>query len=332
MGCVGIGRLASDMTTAANEVFPLTVENVGVLAEQLSDVLGEFEAWGLKISPASRLPRILATLRGVVSDGQYAKASDELLRVGAAIQTAQEFIEIANTLPDEPIAAVADDLRIALAGGAEWRPKKKGHLQRQTQLWVGAMMVQAGAPTGVLERPVGKNPDFELENGASRYAVEVKRPESANGVARLVSDAAAQIRSGRYHGGTIVVDLTDCMDESTVLSIHEGTPDLAPVNESLIGYTRTLHEQIFDDAASLIRVRRDHVFSLLAFTRYVYWNSDDLTVPFLGRAVVTIDYQKGGPNTLKALRARWLGRLVHNGIMASGHQNLGEVDVTGLST
>lgn len=320
------------MNDDPHQGFPLTVESLGTVAGHLSDVLEEFQDWGLKIHEASRLPRIVDLLRNTVDSGEYPKETADLLRIGAAIQTAQEFIEIGNTLPVEPIKVVVDDLRIALGGTPfVWRPKKKGHLQRQSQLWVGAMMVQAGAPTGVLERPTGKNPDFELNNGAMRYAVEVKRPESENGAAELLKSAATQIRSGRYHGGSIVVDLTDCIKESTLCVVSNGPPDSGRINERLVALVRGLHDHIFDDSASSIRPARRHVFSLVAFARHQYWDKDDLQVPYLGRAVLTLEYQKGGPNTLTARRAKWLGKLVHDGIGESGHQAVGEVDVSGLS-
>ena len=163
-----------------------------------------------------------------------------------------------------------------------------------------------------------------------KYAVEVKRPEGISNARALVSGAAKQIRSGRYHGGSIVVDLTDCIEIPVECGVTSGEPDLSPLNEQLIGGLKDLHRQIFDDSSSRIKERRDHVFSLVGFARHVHWNKDDLAVPRLGRAVATIEYQRGGPNTLKARRAKWLGRLVHDGIKGSGHSQTAEMNVSDL--
>lgn len=309
---------------------PLTVGALGRIADHLAEVLDEFRAWKIPVSKAGRLSKILNLITDTASAGQYPNGDEDLLRVGTALQTAQEFIEIGNSLPTARIEVVAQDIEIALGGTLDWRPGNKAPLQRQTQLWTGAMMVQAGAPTGVLEHPVGKNPDYELQNGTMRYAVEVKRPESNNGAAGLVRTASRQIRSGRYHGGSIVMDLTDCIDESIECVIASGIPGPEALHEELVSRVQSLHHRIFDDSDSVLRSGREHVFGLVAFARHQFWNRDDLSVPYLGKAVVTVEYQRGGPRTLKAHRAKWLGRLVHDGIVKSGHEQVGQVDVSSL--
>ena len=112
---------------------PLTVDTIPILCEHLAEVLGEIEDWGVKVNTAGRLPTILKLLQAVADAGEYPTTEEELMRVGNAIQIAQEFIEIGNTLPKQPIDVVADDLKIALGGSLEWRPQSKKHLPRQTQ-------------------------------------------------------------------------------------------------------------------------------------------------------------------------------------------------------
>ena len=76
------------------------------------------------------------------------------------------------------------------------------------------MLAHSGTPTGVITTAKGRRPDFVVENGLSRYPVEVKRPAGKVDPRRLISEAAKQTEIGpRYHGGAIVVDLTDCLPE-----------------------------------------------------------------------------------------------------------------------
>ena len=319
------------MVEVPPEGFPLTADSLGTIVKHTAEVIDEFRTWGVRVHDVSRLSQILEVLSTTATAGSYPDAEEKLLLTGNAIQTAQEFIEIANILPSTPIAVVQADLQIALGGAFALNPNNKGPLQRQTQLWMGAMMVQAGAPTGVLERPTGKSPDFELENGNMRYAVEVKRPERKVKAAKLVRAASKQISSGRYHGGTIVVDLTDCLDPALSATVGRGEADLTPLNQEFIDQVAQLHAEIFDDSTSSIQPRRTHVFGLVAFARHQHWNLDDLSVPRLGRLVITIEYQKGGPRTLKAIRAKWLGGLVHDGIKRSAYVDVGQMDLGPLA-
>lgn len=315
----------------SNRSAPITIDIISVLGSQLRDVIGEFEAFGVVVKPNSRLRQILSLLDETADAGAFPSDRAPLLLVGEAIRTAQEFIEVANVLPDAPVVTLQEDLRQAIGGTHE--PGGGGnrkHLQFQSQLWVGAMMVQGGASTGVLIRPQGKNPDFVLENGLSRYAVEVKRPEGELKARKLVSKAAKQIRSARFHGGMIVVDLTDAIDETSRMTVGESDADFSSVNESIAGLTRALHNEIFADDPSLIRAGREHVFGLITFARTMHWDTRDLSQPYLGRAVATVNYWRRDGRTLRAHRARWLGGLIHVGISESGHQDQGMIDLDSL--
>lgn len=239
-----------------------------------------------------------------------------------AIRDAQEFVEIASTLPHEPIPSVVRDLRAAVRGQLRPVDGSTGqHLQHQTQLWVGAMLAQAEAHVKVFATLGNEiNPDFVLENGTLRYAVEVKRPNGELDAHNIIRKAAGQIRSEAFHGGMIVVDLTDCVDPTIRHRCGRGEPDFGPLRDAVSFLLKALHDRVFDDEFESLRTRRDHVFGLIAFARAAYWDLDHLEHPYLIRHVATVRYWRRDHRTLRAIRAEWLSALIHNGIVAVGHK------------
>ena len=135
--------------------------------------------------------------------------------------------------------------------------------------------------------------------------------------------AARQIRDPRFHGGVIIVDLTDCIDAGLRFRFGDEAPQSNPVHGRVHELMTELHREIFVDAAQRLRRSREHVFSLICFARSTYWDLSSLSFPYLSRYVGTVDYWRNDPGTLRAHRARWLGTLIHRGIVGAGHQQEG---------
>jgi hypothetical protein len=217
---------------------------------------------------------------------------------------------------------VSVDLQAAVSGRLSPVSCTTGaYFQHQSQLWVGAMLTRAGANVGVLVQPGGsKNPDFIIENGTHRYAIEVKRPSGELDAQNIVRKAASQVRSPQYHGGVIVVDLTDCIKVFHRIHIGPAEPDLKQFKTSAWRLLQKLHQEVFDDDPGNLRMRREHLFSLVVFARAAYWDSKSLDYPHLLRHVGTVEYWRRDHRTLRAHRAKWLGELIHRGIEEAGHQ------------
>ena len=113
---------------------PITIDLVSHIQSQLTDVMGEIEAFGVAVKPNSRLPQITALLGETAEAGAFPPDSSRLVLVGEAIRTAQEFIEIANALPKEPVTGLQEDLRQAIRGTHQLDVGgNKKHLQFQSQ-------------------------------------------------------------------------------------------------------------------------------------------------------------------------------------------------------
>ena len=300
---------------------PARLETV---ARHLEEATGEIAAWGIGEVSSSRLKTISELLRDTAVSGVYPKDETQLSLLSEAIRHAQEFIEIANALPQEVNPSLKADVEKAIRGDLTPVTGLTGpHLQFQSQLWVGAMLAQSQARVGVLTRPGNtKNPDFILENGTLRYAVEVKRPNGELDAHNIVRKAARQIRHDRFHGGMIVVDLTDCFSVAERFMCSIGPPDLTAANDRISALLQQLHQHVFDDRPERLRKRRDHVFGIYAFARVAYWDTSDLSYPHLVRVVGVVRYWRRNENTLRGHRARWLTDLIGHGITSSGHQEL----------
>lgn len=303
----------------------LTAERMEDLADHLDDAVNVFRAWGIRVKETSRLPTASRLLRRVSASGGFPTQETELLRVAAAVRDAQEFTEVARALPGKQLQPLEVDLQQAVRG--ELGTSGTQAAQHQSQLWVGAMLTSAAARTAVILDKSGIQPDFVVEDGTYRYGVEVKRPAGRLRSQAIVSEAAGQVGGHRYHGGMIVVDLSDCLDRSTAVRVGKGPPDQQQVRDSLIKLSGTIHEEIFDTRSGYLRPRREHVFALVTFGRTVYWDEHDLSRPYLFRFVSSVAYWRRNSGTLRAHRARSLAHLIHVGITAVGHKEIAQVDI-----
>lgn len=316
------------LTQPESDIVPLTAEHMAVLAQQLDEAIEEFRALGVTLRDQNRLLKASRILKDVSGRGAFPEQHTELSRVVESIRIAQEFVEIANVLPSTPIPPVVSDLRLAVAGELDSTAgANKSHLQHQSQLWVGSMLVAGGATAGVLIRPSGPSPDFVVPNGTLNYAVEVKRPFKALDARNIVRGAARQVRAPQYHGGVIVVDLTDCLLPDSAVQFVQGEPCSDHLQKRLNGLVRDLHNEVFNDTPEVLRAGREHVFALIGFTRMAYWNELDLSQPYVGRLVSNVIYWRRNSGTLRAHRARWLAGLLHAGLQGSASQEVMKVDL-----
>ena len=219
---------------------------------------------------------------------------------------------------------VASALRRTVGGTLGQSPH--GAYQSQSELWVGAMLVRGGAFTGVVENVKHKSPDFVVRNGNMEYSVEVKRPTSLARARALVSGAAKQLLSKRFHGGALVVDLTDCLDPDLAVAIAPGPPDLRRVQAQIHKQMDRVRKEVYDDSSQRIRGNRRHLFGVTVIARAIWWNTDDLSQIYLTRYIGWISFL-GPAKDLRYWRARWLAELIDKGMREVGHQDLGRREI-----
>lgn len=118
------------------------------------------------------------------------------------------------------------------------------------------------------------------------------------------------------------MDLTDCLDSELTLRFGTGAPDMEGVEVEFKKLTDTLRKKIFDDRSERIDAPFRHIFNVIAFTRATLWDVDDLSQMHSFRYVLPIVFLSGGGNTLRNRRARWLARLIGEGIEATGHHDM----------
>ena len=297
----------------------LTADRMADLAGNLEEALAKIEKWGICLHPNSRLQKTVSLLHSVASKGSFPKLPHRLLELGRAARDAREFVEIGGMLPDEPLRPVAVALKKATKGDAS--QTADAPRQFQSELWVGALLSCSTDFLGVPERD--SRPDYIVRNSNMQYGVEVKRPTKVETVLTCADKGIKQLRVSiqHYHGGALVIDLTDCLDARLAATIESGPPNLEPAQEWIATQIHALHRYIYDENAQRIRASRNHIFAVAVVARSMHWDVDDLSQLHLMRHIGYLAYTQS-PNSLRGHRATWLSGLFLQGAKAAGYHIL----------
>ena len=301
-----------------------TPERMADLAEGLEETIATIEQWGIAVRGESRLPRTVKLLHDVATAGSFPKSQAELGKIGYAVCDAQELILARGMLPPEPLASTVEVLRRAVGGTLGVTPSQA--YQAQSELWVGAALSCGGVRLGVLTKPEGPSPDYVVWNGTFEYAIEVKRLAGNSSVRRRVSDAASQTRSSRFHGGALYVDLTDWLPPDMTVRFASGPPDLDGPRMPIARRIDELRKEIFDDQTRRIQQRREHLFAVTAFARFIHWDLTDLSQVHVSRYIAPLWFWHS-VRDLRYHRARWLAELLPSGARNIGLQDLGAHEI-----
>lgn len=180
----------------------------------LDAAINAIERWGVQVPADSRLREARSVLHEAASSGRFSPAQRGDDRGHRALQLTLDFADIARTLPAARVADLRKDLTAAISGQLDIEIDDNSPAQFQSQLMVRAALVKAGADPALPSwsgRDGKKKPDLLLENGASQYALEVKRPRRWKNILPRTKDAAGQIADTGLQG-CIVLDVTDCLD------------------------------------------------------------------------------------------------------------------------
>ena len=319
--------MAGDEADITDRIF--TPTRVGDLADQLEEAIRKMTNLGIRIPPNCRLAMIARVLRDVAPTLRFPESRDKLIEIGHAVRDGQEFVEISWVLPTERLTpTVQEKLQKAVfgvLGQTGTRP-----YQYQSELWVGAALVRSGARAEVVPDTQGKHPDFVVRRGTALFPVEVKRPTTIGHARNLVSQAARQLGSSQrqYHGGALVVDLTDCLGPDSAIHLATGPPDLVGIQSEAIELTNRLHTEVFDGTSARIRERRRHIFGVTTFVRATWWDLTDLKQIYPYRFVLPVSYLGRPDEGERRSLAQWLAPLIDRGMRGTGHQDSGKRGVS----
>ena len=127
-----------------------------------------------------------------------------------AIRDAAEFNMIGNALEETRVEAIAQELKRALKGTSTQDESNRTPYQFQSQFFFGSIFALGGLTLTVAGDHHGF-PDFVVDNGTLRHGIEVKRPESRDGLQRALRSGADQL--ARLTGpGMLALDLTEVLD------------------------------------------------------------------------------------------------------------------------
>ena len=317
----------------------LTPRAMPLLARRLDDTISKIEAWaGISVSPSSRLHDAVGVLRAVDPTRDFPRSRSDLTQIAHAVRDAQNFETIRYMLGSEKPQPVVTTLDHAI-GGELGKTPHRAH-QAQSELWVIAMVAAGGTPPGIVSlKADGTSPDVVITNGTKEYSVEVKRPQSLGHVRNIVSRAARQLlpkqadwflhKTSRFHGGALVLDLTDCLSPGWAVRFERGPPVLAPLREQHIPLARRVHQQIFCDALGKMRDRRRHIFATNTLLRISWWDLGDLSRLHCLNQVFRCVYLPEGMNckNLRYHRAHWLAHRIQDGLRGVGVEHLDDGEI-----
>lgn len=182
---------------------------------ELLQAIARLESWGIVIPTDSRLRIATDRLDAATLLAQATVPAEAIRELCAAVLTAINFRDIAAALPAQRVRTVRADLTTAATGGLFGPATQRTQMQLESQHLVAAALrlanLQPIHPTlsGKKRKP---GPDIYIERSGVRHGIEVKRPESRNGVVARFKEARDQLVASAQVGA-IVIDATDVFKE-----------------------------------------------------------------------------------------------------------------------
>ncbi len=294
------------------------------LAQRLQVGLKKLRGWGLAIPAFGRLDAAIRVLERIAAAGAMPTDMSELRKMAYAIRDAEEFALIADALLEPPKGDLRRDLERAAGGelaGTTISTRKA--VQYQTQLWVAAAYAHAGVRVRPLATGTVPTPDYELDDATMEYGIEVKRPIKGLRPDKLISDSARKLQNPKYHGGCVVIDVSDAMPDEGLV-VRSGI-----LEEENLGYddfmarAELLEREVFDISARQIRPGRTKVFTLVTTARVFALDPDHPKYARAVRRVRPTFFWRGDAGTLRYHRARMLFETFGKGL-----ENMGHVEVS----
>jgi hypothetical protein len=204
-------------------------------ALDLTTTAERLEKWGVRIPAGSRIPQALAILDDVARSGRFTPEQRGSHEGFQALQFAMDIRVIADSLPAGRVKELRSDIEKCVSGSLMPKPDELEPSQFQSQLIVRSAFWQMGVDPQVPTKAkfgAGRRPDILIENGASTYGIEVKRPTKESTILSNATTASEQVSHPGLKGG-VILDLTDCLAgvapgevDDRLLSHYEGVARL----------------------------------------------------------------------------------------------------------
>lgn len=214
-----------------------------VVAETLTDLTAArrtLAEYGVAFPAHSRVDQALAILKHAQTSGALVpvhRGDADGLR---ALELSFDYSAIAATLPENAIASVRRELGISLEGHLDGQELNGQPAQYQSQYVARAALVRAGlSPQHCTHSTQGgrKSPDIVVENGHSKYGIEVKRPRFLKNLVPRFNDGRDQLEPFE-DGGGVIVDLTDCLRDVPVSVVDSQVSESVAILKGLVGTER----------------------------------------------------------------------------------------------
>jgi hypothetical protein len=277
------------------------------MAHDLDSVLVRLTEFGIAIPGQSRLHEALGVLRAAEKDGMLAPVQRGDTLGLRAIELALDFRDIASALPAQKSAVLRRDLNQAVQGQLEPPDNARGPLQFQSQLVVRAALTRAGA--NPLHPPSKPNPgvpdpDILLENGLTRYGLEVKRPQSRKALQPRFLEGVDQIHGAGLQGG-VVIDATDIVRGLTGDELDREIRSIA----------LEIYDLVWEGHGRAYRPGFSHIMVIGTLARPAWTSQDGPSAAMVqvhtSSTVATIATAAGN---LSAHRARWIRKSLQDGL------------------
>jgi hypothetical protein len=266
------GGLVSSDTPSTRPLQPMIDASPAACAEirrALDIALATFRRWNIEPPPGGWIQDAAAWLDRVVELNSLGETAHELARTSAASALAVDLYHIATCLGEEANTRVAAELATLARGQLMGRGGSAPGRDFLVQFWVGALLAQSKLEPHIIAYDVQgqPKPDFVINKGGTRFAIEVKRPRTPHSARRIVQDAAGQLRA--FGGpGIIMIDASECMS----IGPFDVICPTADAREAVRSDLRVLHRSLHDVATSYTRSGKfSHICMLLSFVRYWNW-------------------------------------------------------------
>ena len=138
----------------------------------------------------------------------------------------------------------------------------------QSQVWMAAVLALGDLRPAAPAPGIGLTPDYVVSLGSLRFALEIKRPESAVGLRTKLGEAIAQVDSLSTEGGVLVFDLSDCLPSS----------GQSPSSEHVRNDFRNATTHLLD-ALSFEGSSHNKITNLFVFARLLAWEMGPPVLP-----------------------------------------------------
>lgn len=239
-------------------------------AKALDGAIRKLKAAKVRVSDFGRLQSANRTLSRVVRLGVLPTKRLQQVILSNALADAFDYWDITACFGDQ-LGAVAKDVELSLKGLAGSRSSQRVAQRFQSQLWLGSILKLGGYLPRVPDGP-GPKPDFLVEDGLSRYGVEIKRPDSASSSLRAVAKAAAQLRDYGV-AGAIMVDLSQAAGFHALAWARRGRlqPRVAKIQRRFANTATRLRAVILDYMTNRLNPGFEHIMALIVVGRTTLW-------------------------------------------------------------